>query len=152
LSRKADGKVAESPRGNGLSIRPHQVQTSGWHCVGVLQNDSEVPESTKNLKLLCLSIKFFAGRKDIAVAGASIVGGGGRSAGVSPAVAVREIARVASNFELVTRLPLNGLGEHCGRCTAQKNVQKLELLHYEDIFQMAAHEHPQDGKTVLENL
>ncbi len=39
LYRKADGKVAESPRGNGLAISPHQVQTGGQRHVGVRQND-----------------------------------------------------------------------------------------------------------------
>ncbi len=43
--------------------------------------DSEASESTKNLKLLCISwrkIKFFVGRKDIAVMDADTVAGGGR--------------------------------------------------------------------------
>jgi hypothetical protein len=29
--RKTDGKTAESPRGNGLAVRPHQVQARGRH-------------------------------------------------------------------------------------------------------------------------
>ncbi len=74
--------MAKSPRGNGLAIRPHQVRANGRLRVGLRgKMDKEAPESTKNLmKLLCLSwrkIEFFAGRKDIGVAEAGTVAGGG---------------------------------------------------------------------------
>ncbi len=35
--------------------------------------------------------------------------------------------------------------EYCIHMTSGYIVQKLELLHYEFIFHMAAHENPQDG-------
>ncbi len=42
---------------------------------------------------------------------------------VSTSFSVREMAQLASNLWLVTRLSLNRPGEHCGRCTAcSKNL------------------------------
>ncbi len=53
--------------------------------------DSDVPESTKKLKLFFVSwrkIKFSAARKDMAVADAGAIAGGGGSAGLSRPEAV----------------------------------------------------------------